>query len=96
MGLDEIISRRVSVRHFDASRKIPREILTEILGAASLAPSWKNSQTARYYIAESAGAFEKIRQCLGARNARNVAGASVLAVTSFEKNVNSPTKTGTL
>ena len=87
MGLDEIINRRISVRHFDASRKIPHETLTEILGGASLAPSWKNSQTARYYIAESAEAFEKIRQCLGARNAQNVAGASVLAVTSFEKNV---------
>ena len=87
MGLDEIMERRASVRRFDASRKIPHGTLMEILGAASFAPSWKNSQTARYYAAESAEAFERVRQCLGPRNAQNVKGASVLIVTAFEKNV---------
>ena len=32
-------------------------------------------------------AFERVRQCLGPRNAQNVEGASVLIVTAFEKNV---------
>ena len=63
MTLNEIFERRVSIRKFDASKRIPHETLVEIISAASLAPSWKNSQTARYYVAESQ---EKINEILAA------------------------------
>ena len=87
MTFQDIIANRVSIRKFDASRKVSHETLAEIISAASLAPSWKNSQTARYYVAESHEAFGKVMSALPERNAKNASGASALVVTAFEKNV---------
>ena len=87
MTLNEIFERRVSIRKFDASKRIPHETLVEIISAASLAPSWKNSQTARYYVAESQEKINEILAAFPQRNASNASGASALVVTAYVKDV---------
>ena len=50
MELDAVLRERRSMRKYQPDRKVSREQVEEILKAATLAPSWKNSQTARYYV----------------------------------------------
>ena len=45
------IKTRRSVRSF-TEQPVSRELLTDIIEAASFAPSWKNTQTARYVVIE--------------------------------------------
>ena len=49
MEFKDLINERRSVRQYDADKKVTREQLEEIIKQAQLAPTWKNSQNARYY-----------------------------------------------
>ena len=53
-----ILTRR-SVRKFEA-RPLPRELIEEIVGIAAYAPSWKNTQIARYTVVTDPAVLEKI------------------------------------
>ena len=72
MEFMELIEKRRSIRAFDASRKVTKEEMEKLVYAAIQAPSWKNSQTARYYA-------------LPAFNAASAKGAA-LVVTTFVSN----------
>lgn len=86
MEFDKVIESRRSIRHYDAEKKVSREQIEEMLEAAIQAPSWKNSQTARYYVVMGQELLETVRtDCLPEFNANNVSGASALIVTSFVK-----------
>lgn len=49
MDLIEGIKSRRSVRRF-AEKAVPRELIEDVVEAARFAPSWKNTQTARYIV----------------------------------------------
>lgn len=49
MLIEECIKERRSVRKY-SDQDISKEILEEIVELARFAPSWKNSQTARYHV----------------------------------------------
>ena len=51
MDLITGIKERRSVRRF-ANKPVPRELITEIVEIARYAPSWKNTQTARYIVVD--------------------------------------------
>ncbi len=51
MNTLEAIRSRRSIRKFQ-EKKVPREILEQIVSEAAWAPSWKNTQTARYRVVE--------------------------------------------
>ena len=51
MELQTCIDQRRSVRKY-MDKPVPRELIREIIQAAIMAPSWKNSQVSRYYVAE--------------------------------------------
>ena len=70
---------RRSVRGY--SEGVPHEILREILKTAQQAPSWKNSQTARYYVAESPEALEKVRAAMPGFNQKSSLNATLVVVT---------------
>lgn len=53
MTAKECIKERRSIRQFK-SEKIEHELLAEIIETASYAPSWKNTQIARYIAVEGA------------------------------------------
>jgi nitroreductase len=86
MEFNEVVKARRSVRAYDSSKKVTSDMVKEIVETASLAPSWKNSQTARYYAVISDEMVKKFsEECLPEFNAKNSAGASLI-VTTFVHN----------
>ncbi len=53
------IKERRSIRKFK-DEKVDKEIIREIIEAASYAPSWKNSQISRYIVIEDRNIIDKI------------------------------------
>ncbi len=87
MELDAVLRERRSMRKYQPDRKVSREQVEEILKAATLAPSWKNSQTARYYVVMSDDMLKRVKEtCLPAFNQTNSKDAPVLIVAAFVKN----------
>ena len=65
MEFEKLIEERRSIRKYDSSRRAAKEQITAMVQAAIQAPSWKNSQTARYYaILEEAKCEEFSESCL--------------------------------
>lgn len=87
MNLAELFEKRRSIRAYDADKKVTKEQVEELIAAAGQAPSWKNSQTGRYYVIMSEEMLDKFKAgCLAEFNAKNCADAPVLIVTTFVKN----------
>lgn len=87
MDLNTAISTRRSIRRYRQDSQVSRGQIEEMLKAAVQAPSWKNSQTARYYVVMSPEMVEEIREnCLPEFNRKNSAYAPVLIVTAYVKN----------
>ena len=49
MELSKVMHTRRSVREY-INKPVEQEKLREVISAAQLAPSWKNSQVSRYYV----------------------------------------------
>lgn len=84
---DEIVAERRSVRHYDPSKPVSRESIATMIRSAIEAPSWKNSQTSRYYVVDTPEMREKLKECLWPKNRVTVKDAPVLIVTTFVKDV---------
>lgn len=85
MTLSSALAGRRSIRKYDSSRCVTQQQVQEIIDSAILAPSWKNSQTARYYCAVTPDAIAKVRACLPEFNQKNSDGAALIVAT-FESN----------
>lgn len=83
-ALDCIKTRR-SVRQF-TEEKVSHAVIEEIIEAARFAPSWKNTQIARYLVVEDKALLERIAAegILGhAGNAAILDGCSALVVETY-------------
>lgn len=85
MDFNDVIKSRRSIRKYSAEKQVTKEQIEELVKAAAYAPSWKNSQTARYYCAIDAEAINKIRECLPEFNQNNSKNAALI-ITSFVHN----------
>lgn len=85
MEFMELINERRSVRAYQ-DRSVDRALVEDVLRAAQQAPSWKNSQTGRYYVALDPAAQTKIRACLPSFNQKSSEHAALI-VTAYEKGV---------
>ena len=85
MEFTELMKERRSVRAYE-DKPVDRALVDEVVRAAQLAPSWKNSQTGRYYVALSPESQAKIRACLPAYNQKSSANAALI-VTAYEKGI---------
>lgn len=86
MEFNELLEKRRSVRKYKANTTVDRETIEEILKAGQQAPTWKNSQTGRYYVVTSDEKLKEIKgNCLLSRNGINAENAPVLIVTTFVK-----------
>lgn len=85
MDFNDVIKSRRSIRKYCADKSVSKEQIEELIKAAAYAPSWKNSQTARYYCAVEQEAIEKVRNCLPEFNQKNSEN-SALIVTTFVHN----------
>ena len=96
LEFQKVLEGRKSIRKYDPEKKVTKEQVAELIEAAILAPTWKNSQTARYYCAVSEDVIEKVRtECLPEFNARNTAGVGALIVTAFVRNISGHNPDGT-
>jgi nitroreductase len=87
MEFNKVIEERRSIRKYKADAPVEKAVVEEIIKAAQQAPSWKNSQTGRYYVAISPEKVETVRKSLPEFNQNNSANAPVLIVTAFEKGI---------
>ena len=87
-SLDELFLTRRSVRSYDASKTISEAEVRTIIEAAQQAPTWANTQTTRFYVAISPDKVAAVKDCVGERNAANIAGAPVILVSTFVKDDN--------
>lgn len=84
----ECIKGRRSIRAYE-DKPVDREIINQIVEAASYAPSWKHTQTARYTVIDSKELKDKIAdECTHTYpgNGAIIKNAPVLVVVSFIKN----------
>ena len=84
MEFKELIKERRSVRKYDPEKKVSREQLEEIIKQAQMAPTWKNSQNARYYCILGDKLDEIRENALPSFNQKNSLGAA-LVVTTYVK-----------
>lgn len=86
MEFTTLLETRRSIRAYKADASVEREQLEEMVKAAQYAPSWKNSQTGRYYIVTSPEKLDVIKKtCLPEFNRKNCENAPALIVTAFVK-----------
>ena len=86
MEFQKLIEERRTIRKYSPESKITKEDLLAVIRAAQEAPSWKNSQTGRYYCVMSEEMVEKVsRECLPEMNQAKAENASLI-VTTFVHN----------
>lgn len=84
-NFDELISRRRSIRVYDAERKVSKEQIEELVRAASEAPSWNNFQTSRYHVVMSDDMKQQLCETMAPFDGKIGATAPALIVTTFVK-----------
>lgn len=85
MELNDVIKNRRSIRKYKLE-PVKKEDVIQMVEAAILAPSWKNSQTARYHIALTSEVVSRLKsEGLAPFNASNTESAPVLVVSTFKK-----------
>ena len=83
MEFNELIEVRRSVRRY-AKSEISKDEMEKIVADALNAPSWKNSETTRYYAAIGDEAKARMwKEALPTFNAANSADAAALVAVSF-------------
>jgi len=84
MELSKVTETRRSVREY-INKPVETEKLREMIAAAQLAPSWKNSQVSRYYVV-TGEKLADVKNALSPYNQKNVADAPALIVTAIVLN----------
>lgn len=86
MEFSKIVESRRSIRAYKPNTSVDREVILDIIRTAQQAPTWKNSQTGRYYVVTSPEKLARVKsECLLEYNQKNTANAPVLIITAFEK-----------
>lgn len=87
MEFQTLIEKRRTVRKYSPDTRVTKEQIQEIVKAALEAPSWKNTETGRYYCVLSEDMKLKLRQeCLGYANNDVKTEHAALIVTTFIHN----------
>lgn len=85
MNTIDCIKTRRSIRTYK-EEQIPQEVISEVVELARFAPSWKNSQIARYYVVQSAELKQHIAEngMMGfAFNTKTLTKAPALVVVAY-------------
>ena len=93
MELTKAINERRSIRQYQPY-EITEDEINELIRCANLAPSWKNSQTARFFVALSPEYKAKIVDALPDFNKERAGTASCVIVTAIKKGVSGYTSRG--
>ena len=63
MEYTELIGNRESIRNYDPTRTVPKEIIDKILDAGRLAPSAHNCQPWKFLVISSSAMLDKVKNC---------------------------------
>ena len=77
MEFENVVNERRSIRRFK-DIKVDKNKILHMIETAQKAPSWKNSQTSRYYVVEELG--QDVIDCLPEFNQISVSNAPTLIV----------------
>ena len=95
MEFNQTVMARRSLRAYEEGKTVEKAQIEELIRFAQMAPSWKNSQTGRYYVVMSPEMLEKVKKdCLPEFNQKNSATAPALIITAFEKTRSGFTREG--
>ncbi|MFR3005530.1 MAG: nitroreductase family protein [Blautia faecis] len=87
MEFQTLIENRRSVRKYSSHTNVTKEQIQQLVQAALEAPSWKNTETGRYYCVLSADMSQKLRkECLCYANNDVKTEHAALIVTTFVHN----------
>ncbi len=81
MELQKCLEGRRSIRKYQ-DKEISREQLNELFKAALLAPSWKNSEVSKYYVADTKEKKEEFKKYLPQFNVNNTENCSAYIVST--------------
>ena len=88
MEFSTLIESRRSIRDYKKESAISKEDVIAMIYAAQQAPSWKNSQTGRYYAVISEKGIEDLRiNCLPGFNFERTQNALAYIVVAFKKGI---------
>lgn len=93
MELTKCINERRSIRKYK-EHEIANEEIEELIKSAQMAPSWKNSQTARFFVAQSKEYKAKMVDALPDFNKDRARDASCVIVTAVVKGISGYTSEG--
>ena len=85
MELQKAMETRRSIRSFNG-QKLEKEKIQEMIQAAILAPSWKNSQVIRYYVVEDEKILSQVKETLPGFNQNSASQAPVLIISTIVLN----------
>ena len=84
MEFQTLIEKRRTVRKYSPDTNVTKEQIQQLVKAAQEAPSWKNTETGRYYCVLSEDMKLQLRQqCLGYANNDTKTEHAALIVTTF-------------
>ena len=83
MEFNELIKERRSIRKYLPGEDISDETLMELFAGVQLAPSWKNSQTARYYVVRGEEMLDIQKTVMPEFNAVRSRNAAAFIVSAF-------------
>ena len=87
MELSRVLEERRSIRDYAEGVEISKNDIEKMVYAAQQAPSWKNSQTGRYYAAITKVGVEKVRRTLPEFNATRTQNAAAYIVTTYKTKI---------
>ncbi len=88
MDFKELNVKRQSCRKYKENQAIDKKVICDLIDEANQAPSWKNSQTARYHCVTSSDLIEKIKEeALPEYNAKVSNNASAYIVCTYVKDI---------
>ena len=90
MEFEQLVKIRRSIRGYQEA-EVSEADIREIFSCVRMAPSWKNSQTARCYVAESKEMIKQIWEVLPSFNQKSSANAAYI-VTTFVKGISGHTQ----
>ena len=93
MDFNTVLETRRSVRQY-TGEAVTHEELLALIRAAQFAPSWKNTQTPRFYVAESPDAVAKVWEALPDFNQVRTKGVGAYIVAALVHGVSGYTDEG--
>ena len=94
MEFSKLLEARRSIRDYESGVEISKEDIEKMIYAAQQAPSWKNSETGRYYVALSKEGIERVRRALPDFNAERTQNVAAYIVTSFKTKISGHNASG--